>query len=299
MARNRPGHQRSKHPKRIRLTERDRRICETIHAFDGMMSLKQIDRLFFSGRGGTWARERLRDLYDNGYLDMPDAGHIHKVPVGETVYWLDLEGAKIVAGLQGVTLKDLGWRNIGRWSLIAHDLAVNDFRIAVMEACELSDELTLFQWVPESEFVLDQDTVEYETRSGATAKKQIRPDAFFTIRRPHPRQPSKKEEFAFLLEQDMGTEDYPRFARDKVMPGIAYLHSHIYQERFGVNYGAFLVVTTSELRMANMKAQTERAGGEDMFYFTTFSEISAETVLTQPIWKAAGSTDPISLIPDD
>ena len=53
-------------PPAIRMTRRDRQILETIFAFDGMMSLKQIDRLFFSGTGGTWPRERLRALFDNG-----------------------------------------------------------------------------------------------------------------------------------------------------------------------------------------------------------------------------------------
>ena len=46
----------------MRLTERDKEMLEAIHAFDGMMSLRQIDRLFFSGKGRTQPRQRMRTL---------------------------------------------------------------------------------------------------------------------------------------------------------------------------------------------------------------------------------------------
>ena len=85
-------------PRPVRLTPRDRRILGTIHAFDGLISLKQIDRLFFSGTGGTWPRERLRALFDNGYLNMPDRDNVHRVPLGETIYFLGKKGAAMVAG---------------------------------------------------------------------------------------------------------------------------------------------------------------------------------------------------------
>jgi hypothetical protein len=98
------------------MTRRDRQILETIFAFDGMMSLKQIDRLFFSGTGGTWPRERLRALFDNGYLNMPDRDNMHRVPPGETIYFLGKKGAAIVAGLQGGLPKDLPWRRQPRRS---------------------------------------------------------------------------------------------------------------------------------------------------------------------------------------
>jgi hypothetical protein len=296
MAKRRRGHSRRKDPKPIRRTKRVKRVLEMIHAFDGLMSLRQIDHLEFSGKGGSWPREYMRKLFDNGLVDMPSDQYIHKVPVGETVYWLALEGAKLVAGLRGISLKDLFWRKIGRWSLIEHDLAVNDFRIAVMEACERIQELILYQWVPESEFLIETDTVEYTKPSGTKSTSQVRPDGFFTIRRPARSRPGKTEEFAFLLEIDLATEDNPRFARQKVRPGVAYLQSEAYKQRFGIDYGAFLVVTRGGVRMKNMITQTKRAGGEGVFYFTTFDQLSAETVLTEPIWRRVGRKRPVSLV---
>ena len=282
----------------IRLTNRDKRILETIHAFDGMMSLKQIDRLFFSGQGGTWPRERMRSLIKHGYINTPEEADIHRVPVGETIYYLDVKGAELVAGLNGKLAKDFNWRRKPRWSLIAHDLAVNDFRIAVMFAAHASRSLTLHRWVPESEFWSYPDTVEYKTANGKSKKRKVIPDGFFTVRQPHVSQPGVKEELAFLLEIDMGTEDNPRFAREKVRPGVAYLKSEDYPARFGVDYGRWLVVTTSQTRLNNMKAQTEGAGGDGVFYFTTFDEVSSGTALKQRIWHLAGDGDVHRIIPE-
>jgi hypothetical protein len=262
------------------------------------MSLKQIDRLFFSGTGGTWPRERLRVLFDNGYLNMPDRDNAHRVPLGETIYFLGAKGASVVAGLQGELPKDFPWRRQPRWSLISHDLAVNEFRIAVMQSVQESRSLMLHRWVPESEFWAYPDTVEYEMAGGKTRKRRVIPDGYFTIRRPQVSDPGVMEELAFLLEIDMGTEDNPRFAREKVRPGAAYLKSREYQERFGLDYGRWLVVTTSQKRLENMVAQTELAGGSDLFYFSTFDNVSTETALTQPIWRLAGGETINSLIPD-
>ena len=138
MPQKRQPHIRAKYPPNMRLMERDWRILETIHTFEGMMSLKQIDRLFFSGQGRTQARARMRLLFDHGYVNMPDPKNLHRVPYGETIYWLGREGAKLIAGLQGLTLKSFKWRNRPRYSLIRHHLAVNDFRLHLI-GCHLAE----------------------------------------------------------------------------------------------------------------------------------------------------------------
>ncbi|HET6443927.1 MAG TPA: replication-relaxation family protein [candidate division Zixibacteria bacterium] len=284
-------------PPTFRLTRRDRHILETIHAFDGILSLKQIERLYFSGSRGTWPRERLRGLFHNGYLNMPDPANIHRVPLGETIYFLGEKGAAFVAGLRGEVLRNFPWRRQPRWSLISHDLAVNNFRIDVIDATQASHFLSLHHWTPESEFWAYPDKVEYRTASGTTRKRRVIPDGLFTIRRPDAVRPGVTEELAFLLEIDMGTEDNPRFAREKVRPGVAYLKSQAYKKRFGIDYGRWLVVTTSQKRLENMAAQAERAGGSELFYFITFDSVSAETTLTQPIWRLVGSENNRSLVP--
>jgi hypothetical protein len=108
---------------------------------------------------------------------------------------------------------------------------------------------------------------------------------------------SKGYRSRLLLEIDRATEDNPRFAREKVKPGIAYLRSDAYEKRFGYKSGRWLVVTTSEKRLMNMKRQAEIAGGKDakVFYLTTFAHAKATTILTEPIWYRGGEVNPIAL----
>lgn len=265
---------------------------ETIHAFDGMMSLAQIDRLYFSGKGRTQPRHRMRLLCTHGYVQQPIETTIHQVPWGETIYWLGRKGAAVIAALNGQSLKQFRWRKQPRYSQIAHDLAVNGFRLDVAEAVTSSSSLTLREWQPESEFQAQPDVITYSLPNGRTKKRQIRPDGYFVIEKnSHP------SPYAFLLEIDMGTEDNPRFGREKVLPGLAYLKSSAYRNRFGLRYGRFLIVTTGERRLQNMKAQAERLGGSGQFYFATFENICPETVLNKPVWWLAGETQLRSIVP--
>lgn len=282
-------YQRSFSPQPIRLTARDNQILETIHAFDGLLSLRQIDRVFFSGQGRSQPRTRMRALFNHGYVQMPDATTMHQVPLKETVYWLDRRGAALVAGLQGLTLAQFKWRSRPKYSQLQHDLRVNDVRIAVREACQSQLEVGLGLWLPESEFAVQPDRIMLEAPFGRSVMRTIRPDGYFVINRG--------KLFAFLLEIDMGSEDNPRFGREKVRPGVAYLKSPEYARRFGIRHGRYLIVTTGQRRMLNMKSQAERTGGKGLFYFVSFDDLSDASILTDPVWLLAGHKERRSLIP--
>ena len=282
----------------VRPTARDLQILELIHAFDGMASLKQIWRRFFPGRSESAPRNRLKLLCDAGYLTMPvNHDQLRWVPPGEVVYWLDTEGAKLLAGQQGVEYKDFRWQRSGRWSKIGHDLLVNHFRLTVTEACERHEDLALREWVPESDFLVNKDTISYKTAQGHTSSRIMQPDGFFLVQKPSQRYPGRWTHYAFLLEVDNSTESGIRFGRDKVPPGVAYLASDLYTQRFGIEYGRFIVVATNQERMFNIKEQTERFGGGDLFYFTTFAHLSAQRIFSEPIWWRAGSAERWMLIP--
>jgi hypothetical protein len=281
----------------FRLTERDKQILETIHAFDGMLSLRQIDQLFFSGAGRTQPRSRMRTLYVHGYVNTPDKKTVHRVPRNETIYWLNTKGAEVTAARNGEALTGFPWRNKPRWSWLEHDLAVNDFRIRILEACNTLPALELRHWIPESSFLADPDTITYRVRDGKQKKRQVRPDSFFTISPVRSQQSETRQPFAFLLEVDMATHSNPRFAREKIAAGLAYLKSRAYQERFGLRYGRWLVVTTGERRLEHLRETTKLAGGGDLFLFTTFGRVATAPVLTAPIWVLAESGRRTSLIP--
>ena len=283
MTQRRPTYQRTSQPPGMRLTERDKRILEAIHSHEGILADYQIQAQFFAGR--RTAQERLSKLYHNGYLERPDRRKRASLPY--MVYWLAEAGAAEVAALYGEELAEFKYRATPRWSLVEHDIAVNDFRLTVEDAAEHIPEIELLEWIPSSEFWSEADQVEYELPSGEMATRKVRPDGYFVI---------KAEGFAFrrLLEIDRATEDNPRFGREKVVPGIAYLRSDAYARRIGARTGCWLVVTTSDRKLANLKAQTERVAGRNAlsFAFTTFDRVGAETVLTEPIWIPGGSNKP-------
>ena len=55
-----PRYRRIPKPPPMRLTDRDKRIIETLHAYDGMLGFSQIRRLFFTGK--SQAEHRLKLL---------------------------------------------------------------------------------------------------------------------------------------------------------------------------------------------------------------------------------------------
>lgn len=298
MIKRRRVYERGRLNKTVRPTHRDIQILEQIHAFDGMMSLRQIGRRFFPGRSESAPRNRLKLLCDAGYLTMPvNHDQLRWVPPGEVVYWLDTEGAKLLAGREGVDHQAFRWQRSGRWSKLAHDVLVNDFRLTVLEACEADSELYLREWLPEGDFLINKDSISYQTPQGHTASRVMQPDGFFLVQKPSRRYPGKWATYAFLVEVDNSTESNVRFGRDKVPPGLAYLQSDLYAQRFGIEYGRFAVVAVSRERALNLKNQTERFGGGDLFYFTTFDQLSADTVFSQAIWWRSGSPQRWALIP--
>lgn len=268
----------------MRLTERDRRILEAIHSHDGILSISQIERLFFTG--SSQAKHRMMLLYQHGYVNRPGRYDRRKIP--DMIYWLDRVGEQLVAAMNNVTPAELKALKEPRWFQVEHDLAVNEFRIALSEACRAHAEIDLQTWVPEREFWRQPDRIEYELQ-GKRLERNIRPDGFFLLTTP-------KHKIRYLLEIDRGTEDNPRFLREKIAPGLAYIRSEAFAERFGYSSGRWLVVTTGERRMRNMLRQARRARTKGLFYFTTYDLVTPESVLRDPIWQREDRPEPVPMV---
>jgi hypothetical protein len=266
------------------MTKRDKRILEAIHTYDGMLSFSQILRRFFTGKSQTERRMML--LYQNRYVNRPNREKRRRVP--EMVYWLDKKGAEVVASLTGTPVGDFKWRKKPRWFQVEHDLAVTDFRLDIQDACQATSDVTMLDWVPQSEFWAYPDKVAY-TYSGRNLSRKIRPDGYFMLS-------VKKHRLRYLLEIDRSTEDHPRIHREKILPGLAYIDSVDYEKRFGRRSGRWLVVTTSERRMNNMLSQARTAETRGLFYFTTFYQVGVDTVLFSPIWRREDRDDAVPLL---
>ncbi len=264
-------------------------ILEAIYQFEGLLGDYQIQRLFFTGKTQMTVRTKL--LYQNGYLARPDRKRRASLPC--MVYWLGKRGAEYLAGLSGKEVGSFKWRSQPRWSLIPHDLLLNDFRLDVIDACKNSGTLELEEWVTSSEFWAFPDRVAFINGHGNQDKRYIRPDGYCVIvnRTSHYRS-------RLLLELDRGSESLTRIGNEKILPGIAYLRSEAYQKRTGgFATGRWLFVAGSERRMRNMKRYTETVAGKHatVFYFTILDRVNAQTVLTAPIWYQGGETHPTSL----
>ena len=298
---NRPAN-----PKNFRLTERDGWILEAIHRFDGMLSPSQVTRLFFNPSTGLrQALHRLSLLWENGYVKRPNRRK--RAALSQLVYFLDKKGAEYVDGLVGESISNFKWREKPRWSLVEHDLAANNFIIDVMKSCREYPHLDLEEWMLSGEFWANPDEVTYTDHEGKRSKRRIRPDAYLLV--SFRRGDGKLDYFRFLVEVDMRSEDNPRIGREKVLPGIAYVQSDIYERRFGHKSGKFLFVTTGERRALNMKRQTEAVVRGLMknrpenkvrelmgtFHFTWFDQVTSKTVLTTPIWYQGGQEDLVAL----
>jgi hypothetical protein len=268
----------------MQLTERDKRILQAVHTYDGMLGFKQIQRIF--GMGKSQAEQRLKLLYQHQYLNRPIRKQRMRLP--QMIYWLDKQGAELVASLEGLSTAQLGWRKEPRWFQVEHDLAVNDFRLDISEACKKNLDISLETWIPEGEFWSYPDLVEYRY-SDRKLQRRIRPDGYFMLTIPRNR-------IRYLLEIDRGTEDNPRFLREKILPGMAYIRTKKYEERFGHRSGRWLVVTTGERRMQNMLRQARRVDNKGIFYFTTYDQISVESILQSPIWLRPDRDGPVPLV---
>lgn len=279
-----PRYQRVSNPPPMRLTERDKQILEAIHSYDGLLGFSQIRRLFFSGE--SQAERRMMLLYQHKYVNRPGFEERKRLP--EMIYWLDKRGAELVANLEGTPLPDFAWRKEPRWFQVEHDLAVNNFRLDLLQACQAAKGVKLESWVPESEFWAYPDAVTYSYQNNKM-KRNIRPDGFFILT-------TGENRIRYLLEIDRSTEDNPRFLREKLLPGLAYIHSQAYETRFGHRSGRWLVVTTGERRLRNMLQQARRGEAKGLFYFTTFSQLTPQTILSSPIWRRADRDDLVPMV---
>src|SRR5262249_38147762 len=155
-----------------------------------------------------------------------------------------------------------------------------------------------------SEWALNRfrtDRFPYRLSGGRTVEGTYVADGYCLIRQSTPER-EKDRGFAFLLEADRGKESQTRISEDKLRRGYYYLQSDTYKERHGVRFGRFLIVTTGEERMNNMRKNAVAAGVARAFYFSTFAQLgfdgSGESwrlnghtpdVLTSPVWFVADS----------
>jgi hypothetical protein len=159
----------------------------------------------------------------------------------------------------------------------------------------------LFQWIPESEFRANTDVIRFDFKANdgelKHRKKGVCPDGCFIIADENKWRNAEPFKARFLLEIDMATHDNPSFGIEKAAAGATYIKSSAYKNRFGVNAGRWLVVTTGVTRMKNLMKQTKSrvVKSPQLFYFTTLEMTKNHNVLTAPIWWQVDKDAPQAL----
>ncbi len=309
------------HP--MRFQQRDESILKSIQSYDGILARRQIKAMFWHDASDQAMERRLSLLFHNHYLNWPNIEQRRTRPIPEPIVWLGWRGILHLAKLQAhsdaaepkscsenqmrllearLRKEGIFWQREPHWSQLAHDIATNDFRMQVEKAVSNLPSITMEPWQVESSFRRDMDIISYEyvNRKGQKERMKhgVRPDGFFTLvdhLRLINNQPAKAR---FLVEYDNSTHPLFRFGKHKALPGLNYIRSEAYKNRFGFNSGRWLVICKSETRLKNLKAQTEYILGKQAsnFLFAVASELTYQTVLTSPVWHLGASNKQESLV---
>lgn len=291
----------------LRLTQRDLEIIQAVYEYRALTT-PQIETLLFPpltpgaviGRKMK-CRERLQKLFHHGYVwrgEIPTVWTEGKKPF---VYRIDKRALEWLPNMLGVDSEEIDWKPSERTvsdSGLNHLLKTNDVRIALTVGEEQAG-LRVTQWLDERQLkrAHANDKVMITDPQGQSKPAVIIPDGFFALMS----RLTKKTAYHFL-EVDLKTETvqtdnttYRDWTR-KVKAYIAYYHSNLFEQRYQAKNFRVLTVTASLRRLQNLKKKTEEAGGQKLFWFTTFEQLTAETAYTAPIWYVASLEEPRSLV---
>jgi protein involved in plasmid replication-relaxation len=272
-----------------KITERDIQVILDVYKYR-YLSASQIENLHFPSKRTAW--RRLQTLTELGFLKA------FTVPtIGERLYYLDKKGAEIIAIELHV---DIEWHRHTRepkdYYFLKHFMAINDFQILLVKACQMSA-ITLLGFIPEY--------IGEKTKEGYV-KKYLRdkigeyshtPDAAFALEKDG-------KPALFFLEIDRGIETVSDPEKGFLKCAVFYLHYwtdkawHRYDTDFKREFSTFrmLVVTTSQDRLSHMREAVTRFSfpseiAKRFLWGTIHSWLRVETVF-DPIWQSFDVNDP-------
>jgi hypothetical protein len=277
----------------LRLTARDEALLVDIYKHR-YLTIGQIHRLHFPSLQTAYRRTRL----------LKSSGHLlaFNVPnVSDGIYGLTSHGLDVVAGATGVERADLKWNEASRkpkdYYFMRHFISINDFRIAVRQACDKSS-INLLGFIP--------DYYGERSPSGAVAK-YVRdvicdlapgretishtPDGVFALEKDG-------KSALFFLEIDRGTEVISDPEKG-VLKSLRFYANYLlegkyqrYTKDFGVaGFKGFrtLFVTTTTDRLDSIRRAASELPTHDkarrFLWITTEEKVTNRSIFT-PIWKS-------------
>jgi hypothetical protein len=238
-----------------KLTERDTAVILDVYKYR-YLTATQIEKLHFPSMDMTY--RRLHILTKLGFLKAFTTPNIN-----ERIFYLDKQGAEIVAGEFHVDRKDLDWQRSKTpkdYVFLKHFLAINDFRVLITKACQWGD-ITLLGFIPEyiGEKTKEGFVKKYlrdKVSDISTGEYSHTPDAVFALVRDG-------KPALFFLEIDRGGEVISDPEKGFLKCIVFYLH--YWREKKWIRYNTdfkrefrtfrLLIVTTSPERLQHMREQ--------------------------------------------
>jgi hypothetical protein len=230
----------------------------------------------------------------------------HAPAIAERIFYLDTEGAKLVAAELDREVDDLSWYKYSKtpkdYYYLRHFLAINDFRILITQVCESdaqksdSHAINLLGFIPEY--------IGEKTKEGHV-KKYLRdsikeyshtPDAVFALEK-------EGNTALFFLEIDRGLETVSDPEKGIMKCVIFYLNYFLARkyERFETDFGTSfksvrtLVITPSQKRLEHMRqAVTNLAFTPTQakrLLWGTIQEQATKDFLFESIWQSMDAGD--------
>ena len=281
------------------LTERDTQVVLDLYKYR-YLSVSQIQRLHFPSLQTTYRRLRALTALKliKGFLQPPLTEHL---------YYLDQQGAELVAATLGVSISELKWQGSPRapkdYYFLRHFLQVNDFRIALTKACH-SSAIQLLGFIPEyygekttpggaiTKYIKD-----FICDLGDPARKiSHTPDGVFALEK-------NSVPALFFLEIDRGTEVISNEEKGVLKAVKFYLNYLVsggyqrYQEDFHCQaFKGFraLFVTTTAARVEHMRQAISQLAfapkAKQFIWLTDEQRVEPQTIF-QPIWRSADAGD--------
>lgn len=260
---------------KLRLRDRDRQIMKAVNDYQALQ-IQHLQALFFGSKSPAY--KRVGQLAEHGFLKVHYVSQVATAPAASArVFTIGQAGAQVLIDTFEYTRDDLNFasRQVTNYVTLQHLLKVNDVRVAITCAASDIPDFELVEWRNETVFRSRPDHVLIK-KKGQGKRKPVLPDGYCLIRTPGG--------YAHcFIEVDRGRENQRQFA-NQIEIYQAYMESGLYQKQFKTTSLRILVITTSQRRLENLMNAAKRVGANDRYWFSTFEQVTPQTVLTEAIW---------------
>jgi len=266
-----------------------------------------------SHRSAKHLRQRLRLLYDHGYLDLPKAQLNDHATSGklEKIYALGNKGAALIAELSGEEPVKSNWsdknRSVKR-AHIQHTLRIGDIEEAFIRTSDHDPSIKVLSAndilarAPEAT-ARDPKPWLWQTHirqaNGDLLLAKAIPDAVLGLDLT-----TERKRYFFWVEADRGTMPVVRTKQAtssvarKFEAYLAGYHAGLHTTRYGIKNIRFLIITTSQKRIETMVATFSKMANQkdcSMFLFADWHQVSQADHALQITWRN-GNNAPVSLL---